>query len=165
MTRNREEVADYLRRHDLRLSTAESCTAGLITSLLGEIEGSGDWLECGYVTYSPEAKQSLLGIREETIERCGLTSEEVATEMAVAALQRNRANISVSTTGVAGPADAPDGTRAGTVCFAWAHALGKAVVIYAKTEQFSGSRNEVRRRAAEYAISGLLDFHRRCTPP
>ncbi len=74
----------YLREHALRLTTAESCTAGMIVTLLSEIEGSGALIESGYVVYSPEAKQRLLRVSPRIIEAFGLTSCEVARDMALA---------------------------------------------------------------------------------
>lgn len=74
-------LVDYLRDHDLRLTTAESCTAGQIVTLLAEVPGSGSLIESGYVVYSPEAKQRLLGVSPRTIKTFNLTSREVAEEI------------------------------------------------------------------------------------
>jgi PncC family amidohydrolase len=71
----------------LTLVTAESCTAGLMTSILADVPGCGQVLDAGYVVYSPEAKQRCLGVSPDTMERFGLTSEEVAREMALGALE------------------------------------------------------------------------------
>lgn len=77
-------LVDYLREHELRLTTAESCTAGKIVTLLAEVPGSGSLIESGYVVYSPEAKQRLLGVNPCTIDTFNLTSREVAGELAAA---------------------------------------------------------------------------------
>lgn len=114
-------IADYMKGHRLMLVTAESCTAGLIASRLAEVPGAGKLLECAYVVYSPEAKQRCLGVRKETIERCNLTSEEVAREMAAGALARSDANLAVSNTGVTDDTDPR--IPAGTQCFAWPFAV------------------------------------------
>jgi nicotinamide-nucleotide amidase len=106
----------YLREHSLLLTTAESCTAGKIVTLLSEVEGSGELIESGYVVYSPEAKQRLLRVSAETIETFNLTSCEVAREMALGALHDSTANVAVATTGILGPDDV-DGIPAGTICF------------------------------------------------
>jgi len=150
------ELAHYLHANSIRLATAESCTAGLIASMLGAIEGCGDWLECGFVTYSPDAKIHLLGVDPATIEQYGLSSEQVAREMAQGALKKSGANVAIANTGVAGPDDAPDGTKAGTVCFAWALQGEDGVIrTYSETKIFSGDRNAVRHAAAEFAIENL----------
>ena len=68
----------FLSARGLKLATAESCTAGLIASLVAEVPGSGACLDVGFVTYSPSGKAGFLGVRQETMDRFGLTSEEVA---------------------------------------------------------------------------------------
>src|SRR5690606_27436565 len=112
------QVVNYLRQNSLILTTAESCTAGLIIALLSDAEGCGSVLECGYVVYSVPAKKRLLNVKQATIDQYNLTSEAVAREMAFGALHDSTANIAVATTGVAGP-DPVDGIPAGTICFAW----------------------------------------------
>ncbi|WP_016834540.1 CinA family protein [Herbaspirillum lusitanum] len=150
------QVANYLHANSIRLATAESCTAGLVASMLGAIDGCGDWLECGFVTYSPAAKIRVLGVNPATIERYGLSSEEVAREMAEGALKKSGANVAIANTGVAGPDDAPDGTKAGTVCFAWGlQREDGAIRIHSETKLFEGDRNAVRHAAATYAIENL----------
>jgi PncC family amidohydrolase len=114
-----EDTVDYLRGRLLILTTAESCTAGKIVTLLSEVEGSGELIESGYVVYSPQAKQRLLHVSPLTIETFNLTSVEVAREMALGALRGSSANVAVATTGILGPDDV-DGIPPGTVCFAWA---------------------------------------------
>ena len=94
-----QSVVEYLRKNDLLLTTAESCTAGKIVTLLAEVPHSGELIESGYVVYSPEAKQRLLNVSPETIERFNLTSCEVAQEMALGALRDSTANVAVATTG------------------------------------------------------------------
>lgn len=152
--------ARYLTDNRLKLATAESCTAGLIASMLGDYEGSGAWLECGFITYSPEAKHALLGVLPATIRQHGLTSVQVATEMAEGALKRSsNSDISIANTGVAGPDAAPDGTPAGTVCLAWSFRNG-GMQTYTEMRRFSGDRNTVRKSAARYAIERALFYHR-----
>ncbi|MCG8693672.1 MAG: CinA family protein [Minwuiales bacterium] len=100
------EAADLLevcRGAGLKLATAESCTGGLIAGLLTEIAGSSDVVERGFVTYSNEAKQELIGVPAATIENHGAVSEATALAMAEGALDHARADISVAVTGVAGP--------------------------------------------------------------
>ncbi|MEO4017160.1 CinA family protein, partial [Pseudomonas rossensis] len=110
-----QSVVEYLRENDLLLTTAESCTAGKIVTLLAEIPHSGELIESGYVVYSPEAKQRLLNVSPDTIKTFNLTSCEVAREMALGALRDSTANVAVATTGILGPEDV-DGIPAGTIC-------------------------------------------------
>ena len=97
----------------LTLATAESCTGGLIASLLTDVEGSSHAFERGFVTYSEESKCELLGLASETIRACGVVSRKVAIGMAQGALAASRADIAVAVTGFAG--SAPDGEEAGLV--------------------------------------------------
>ena len=153
-------LVDYLREHELRLTTAESCTAGQIITLLAEVPGSGSLIESGYVVYSPEAKQRLLGVNPRTIDTFNLTSCQVAEEMALGALRDANANVAVATTGILGPEDM-DGIPAGTVCFAWAFSLNGRQALFSRQERFFGSRSQVQLWAAEYALLQLPHFHQR----
>lgn len=148
---------DCLKQHRLLLTTAESCTAGKIITLLSQVEGSGACIECGYVVYSEEAKQRLLGVSAYTIKTFNLTSCEVAREMAQGALRDSPAQVAVATTGMLGP-DSIDGIPPGTVCFAWAYHLNGAVKVFSRKERFIGSREQVQVLAAEYALKGVVRF-------
>ena len=84
-------------------ATAESCTGGLIIANLTDIPGSSAMVDCGFVTYSNEAKMAMIGVAEETLAAHGAVSRETALEMASGALARSRAGIALSVTGIAGP--------------------------------------------------------------
>lgn len=155
-----EITVSYLRRHALRLTTAESCTAGKIITLLSEVEGSGELVESGYVVYSPEAKQRLLNVSPKTIETFNLTSCEVAREMAMGALRDSPANVALATTGILGPDDV-DGIPAGTICFAWAFQTNQGQSVFTRQLRFFGSRCEVQLLAAKHALEALAQFHQR----
>ncbi|WP_445179144.1 CinA family protein [Pseudomonas sp. McL0111] len=150
----------YLREHALRLTTAESCTAGKIVTLLSEVEGSGELIESGYVVYSPGAKQRLLNVSPSTIETFNLTSCEVAREMALGALRDSPANVAVATTGILGPDDV-DGIPAGTICFAWAFQTEQGQSVFTRQLRFFGSRCDVQLMAAEHALESVAHFHAR----
>lgn len=153
------EVVQYLADRQLRLVTAESCTAGLIVSELARIPGSGQSIICGLAVYSPDAKHRLLDVEYSTIDRYGLTSEQVAGEMAMGALVRNAADVAVANTGVAGPTPPDDGTPVGTVCFSWAFRSDSGGRLYSETKRFDGDRNTVRLHAAHYALKRIPHFH------
>lgn len=155
-----DDTVEYLRSHALVLTTAESCTAGSIVTLLSGVEGSGEFIECGYVVYSPEAKQRVLHVSAKTIETFNLTSEEVAREMAMGALRDSTANVAVATTGILGPGDV-DGIPAGTICFAWAFQWNEQRNVFSHEHKFSGTRCQVQTQATEYALQRLPHFHRR----
>jgi nicotinamide-nucleotide amidase len=145
------QLVNFLQVHKLRLVTAESCTAGLMASTVADVEGAGELLDCAFVTYSPQAKQKCLGVRAETIAEFGLTSEQVAREMALGALKGGFANLAVANTGVADSVD-PD-IPSGTQCYAWAFASpGRAPFVHSETRRFGGDRNRIRRDSARYAL-------------
>jgi competence/damage-inducible protein CinA C-terminal domain len=112
-------VLDQACRQDIKLTAAESCTGGLLASLLTDIEGCSHAFERGFVVYSEQSKCDLLGIAEEEIERCGAVSREVAIAMAHGAIAASDADIALAITGFAG-----EGNEPGLVHFACATASG-----------------------------------------
>lgn len=98
-----ETLLANARAKKLKIATAESCTGGLVAGLLTEIAGSSDVFERGFVTYSNQAKQEMLGVPEALLIRHGAVSEEVARAMAHGALAHSSADLSVAVTGIAGP--------------------------------------------------------------
>ncbi len=155
-----EAAADYMKQHQLVLTTAESCTAGLMASHLADLPGAGSLLESAFVVYSPQAKMHCLGVNAQTIERCNLTSEEVAAEMARGALRASRhANLVIANTGVTDDTD-PE-IAAGTQCFAWLLAAhdGRSEKLLTETRRFSGDRHKIRDSAAVYALSQIPAKH------
>jgi nicotinamide-nucleotide amidase len=103
---------------ELKITTAESCTGGMLAALLTDIEGCGHGFDRGFVTYSKDAKHDLLGIESEMLDRNDAVSETVARAMAEGALNRSTADVAIGVTGFAGPADA--GCEEGLVHFALA---------------------------------------------
>lgn len=137
------------------ITTAESCTGGLLARVLTETAGSSEWFERGFVTYSNEAKVDLLGVRLATLQAHGAVSEPVAREMAAGALKHSPAALSLSVTGIAGPGGAVEGKPVGTVCFGWALALPDAsreALIVSGQQRFDGDRAAVRRQSAAFAL-------------
>jgi len=98
-----QEIIDSFPAHGGMVATAESCTGGLIAGAITDIAGSSAVFDRGFVTYSNEAKQDMLGVRAATLEAFGAVSAQVATEMVLGARRRSRADFAVSVTGVAGP--------------------------------------------------------------
>lgn len=135
------------------VTTAESCTGGLVAAALTDIAGSSAWFERGFVTYSNHAKVEMLGIPPELIEARGAVSEEVARAMAEGAVLESRAQVGVSITGVAGPGGGTRDKPVGTVCFAWVEMEHEA---QSETMHFAGDRAEVREQSVRHALGGLL---------
>lgn len=146
-------VGKALKRAGIMLSTAESCTGGGIACAITDIAGSSEWFDRGFVSYSNQAKQQMLGVRPQTLLQCGAVSEATAREMAEGALQHSSAGISVAVTGIAGPGGAVPGKPVGTVCFAWAR---HGLPTESQTCHFSGDRDAVRQQTIEHALQGLL---------
>ena len=140
---------------DRRVATAESCTGGWIAKALTDVAGSSSWFGVGLVTYSNEAKRSLLGVRAETLQEQGAVSEETAREMAAGALAASGADIAVAVSGIAGPDGGTPDKPVGTVWFAWA-VSGATPVTYAECVHFDGDRETVRRRSVCHALGGVL---------
>lgn len=98
-----EKLLADARANGLKIATAESCTGGLVAGLLTEIAGSSDVFSCGFVTYSNQAKQELLGVPGDLLAKHGAVSAEVARAMAQGALEHSHADLAVTITGIAGP--------------------------------------------------------------
>ncbi|MEQ9638844.1 MAG: CinA family protein [Alphaproteobacteria bacterium] len=108
-------LLDQVKAAGKMVATAESCTGGLIAGTLTEVAGSSAVVERGFVTYSNEAKNELLGVPEPMLAEHGAVSEPVARAMAEGALQRSRADLAVAVTGVAGPGGGSDDKPVGLV--------------------------------------------------
>lgn len=150
------ELGDALLARRAMCATAESCTGGLVAGAITDIAGSSGWFERGFVTYSNEAKQELLGVPEATLRAHGAVSEPTARAMAEGALARSRAQYAVAITGVAGPGGGTPDKPVGMVCFAWAGPAGVVVT----TRRFPGGRAGVRQACVVAALEGLLSIIR-----
>jgi nicotinamide-nucleotide amidase len=120
-------VLKLCRARGLRVATAESCTGGLVAAALTEIAGSSDVVDCGFVTYSDEAKVALLGVPAATLKRHGAVSEQTAIAMVAGALKKSRADLAVSITGIAGPGGGSKQKPVGLVYFAAASRDGRCI--------------------------------------
>ena len=134
-------------------ATAESCTGGLVAGAITDIPGSSAWFDRGFVTYTNEAKQNLLGVPEAVLRDHGAVSEATARAMAEGALGRTPAHLAVAVTGIAGPSGGTAQKPVGMVCFAWA---GRGLPTTAITRYFHGGRGDVRRAAVAAALEGLV---------
>jgi len=146
-------IARY-RAEGFMVATAESCTGGLIAGLLTEIPGSSNVLERGFVVYSNEAKQELLGVPAETLLSVGAVSEETARALAEGALRASRADIAVSVTGIAGPDGGTAAKPVGLVHFACAR---RGAPTVAREERFGDIGREGVRLASVRVGLDLLE--------
>ncbi len=150
-------VAEALLARGWMLAAAESCTGGWVAKVCTDIAGSSRWFERGFVTYTNEAKQELLGVAAATLAREGAVSEATVREMAQGALAHSRAQLALAVSGIAGPGGATPRKPVGLVCFAWATQDG---VCVSRHRHFDGDRDAVRRQAVAAALSGVLDVLR-----
>lgn len=144
-------LADALRARGWRLACAESCTGGLLAAACTAVAGSSDWFERGVVSYSNDAKTTLLGVPAATIDAHGAVSEEVARAMAEGLLARAPVELTLAVTGIAGPGGAVPGKPVGTVWIAWAVA-GRTE---ARLLQLDGDRAAVREATVDAALAVL----------
>lgn len=146
-----EEIIRKLTRRGETVAVAESCTGGMICSMLVEQAGASACFAEGYVTYSNEAKEKNLGVSHEVLETFGAVSEQTARQMAEGVRRRGEADYGVATTGIAGPDGGTAEKPVGLVYIACARSAGTQV----ERHVFSGDRARVRTQAAERALALL----------
>lgn len=153
-----EELTRELVSRSLTVALAESCTAGLAAGSLAAIPGASRVLWGSFVCYTAQAKVSMLALDPARLARHGLASGETARDMACAALEKSGASLAAAVTGIAGPDGDGSGVPPGLVWIATAArpAAGGAGTARAHEYHFQGSRNAIRRRAAEAVLEALL---------
>ncbi len=139
------------------VATAESCTGGWIAKSITDIPGSSAVFAYGIVSYSNGAKESILGVKNATLEQHGAVSKRVVEEMVDGALHLSGADIAVAVSGIAGPDGGTDDKPVGTVWFAWAVRDGANALIDTHCEHFSGDRELVRELTVAHALQGVLE--------
>jgi len=142
----------------LKIATAESCTGGLVAGTLTEIAGSSDVVERGFVTYSNEAKEQMLGVPAVVLTSHGAVSRETAEAMAKGALAHSPADLAVSITGIAGPGGATPGKPVGLVHFGAASRDGR--VLHLEKRFGAIGRSVVRQRSVIEALKLLTQLAR-----
>lgn len=151
-----QEIINLARDKKLYISTAESCTGGLISACITTIPGSSDVFDCGFITYSYQSKKRSLKVPSGTIENMGAVSNETAMEMAMGACNASElATIAISTTGIAGPSGATDDKPVGLVHIGFYRDHDQK--IYATKNYFKGDRSEVRLQTTEAALNILKE--------
>jgi nicotinamide-nucleotide amidase len=139
------------------VSTAESCSGGWVAKAITDIPGSSAVFHYGIVSYSNGAKESLLGVRNETLEQHGAVSEAVVIEMTKGALNLSGADIAVSVSGVAGPTGGSEQKPVGMVWFAWAVRDGSKIRTTTECKHFDGDRELVRELTVVHALQGVRE--------
>ena len=147
------QLGNALIKKHFRIALAESCTGGLVCQHLTNIPGSSAWFDRGFITYSNESKIELLKVDQNTLLKFGAVSEEVASEMALGALNESQAQIALSITGIAGPSGGSIDKPVGTVFFAIAH---QNKIIFNASKVFPGSRENIRESSCLFALNQVL---------
>jgi len=146
-------LLDKLRQLKLKLVTAESCTGGMIASAITDISGSSDIFDRGFITYSNQSKVEMLGVNQKTLDEFGAVSEQTCREMALGAIKNSAANLSIATTGIAGPGGGME-KPVGLVYIG----VGTSERIRVTKFHFSGTRAEIRKHTVEKALELTLSF-------
>lgn len=147
-----EDLLEIAKSKGVAISTAESCTGGMVSAAITDIAGSSAILDRGFVTYTNAAKVQMLGVSPETLDTHGAVSEEVAREMAIGAVSHSAATIAVAITGIAGPGGS-EFKPEGRVCFGITSRNGTIT----ETVEFGAiGRKNVRDSARDHAMSLLI---------
>lgn len=152
-----KELGELCLKNSLTLAFAESCTGGLLGKVVTDLPGSSTWFLGSVVTYSNVAKTNLLGVDARSIERNGAVSETVAAEMALGAKRMFLADVTLSTTGIAGPTGGTLEKAVGTVCFGIVDVQNNVLTT---TQYFASGRAYIRQQAALFGlhqVSSLVD--------
>jgi len=147
------QLGSALNKRNLRIVLAESCTGGLVCQQLTNIPGSSVWFDRGFITYSNESKMELLKVNKTTLSKFGAVSKEIASEMALGALDASHADIALSITGIAGPSGGSIDKPVGTVFFAIAY---QNKVVLNASKIFPGSRENIRESSCLFALNQVL---------
>jgi len=150
-----EKLTDLLKSKNMKLVTAESCTGGLLATTMTHRPGSSKVFERGFITYSNEAKNELLGVPNDMLEKQGAVSAETAQTMAQGALKNSHADLAVSITGIAGPDGGSEAKPVGLVYFGYALKGGSAGSL---EHRFEGDREKIQTIATITALKHLISI-------
>ena len=150
-----QKVYLALKQKGYKVATAESCTGGLLAGRIINVSGASSIVDMSFVTYSNQAKQELVYVKEETLKEFGAVSEQVAAQMAQGAKQHAAANVGLATSGIAGPTGGTKTKPVGMVCF--------GICVQDKTYTFTHifkniSRTYIRKQAVKYILKKLLEI-------
>ena len=146
-----EKIGDELRRRGLCVSTAESCTGGLVSHRITNVPGSSDYYKGGAIAYANEVKEEILHVAREILEEKGAVSAECALEMAKGVRKLLDTDVGIATTGIAGPTGGTPDKPVGLVYIA----LATRSYVYHEKHIFHGNREENKREAADAALEML----------
>ncbi|OGT45068.1 MAG: hypothetical protein A3E82_00945 [Gammaproteobacteria bacterium RIFCSPHIGHO2_12_FULL_38_11] len=148
-----KKLGDLCLEKKITLAVAESCTGGMLSACLTEVPGSSKWFQGGVVAYSNFLKENLLNVSAAVLKNHGAVSEETAKAMVKGVLEKTRATVALSITGVAGPGGGSKEKPVGTVCFAIATEAG---LLESHTQHFLSGREAIRHHSVVFAIMDLI---------
>ncbi|QKF81203.1 CinA family protein [Halarcobacter ebronensis] len=149
------EFQNLLRENKKTITTAESCTGGLIASSITQISGSSDIFNGAVITYSNEIKSQELKVKKETLEKFGAVSKEVVEEMLDGVINKFNADFAIAVSGIAGPNGGTKNKPVGTVVIGISSKENKKEI---EVCLFDGTRSEVQNKAAKYSLKKLFNF-------
>ncbi len=150
-----EQLGECLMARGLKLASAESCTGGWLAKIITDIPGSSAWFTGSVVSYSNEAKQSLLGVSENTLKEFGAVSGETVLEMSDGLFAHTDADVAVSVSGIAGPDGGSEDKPVGLVWLSWGK---RDKSVFANPYNFAGDREAVRKQSIKQALNNLQDL-------
>ncbi|MBA7624012.1 Nicotinamide-nucleotide amidohydrolase PncC [subsurface metagenome] len=154
MTSLEQEVGNLLRQKGLTLGIVESATGGLISHRITNVAGSSDYYKGSVTAYSNEVKIKIVGVKEDTINKYGAVSPEVAEEMAQGGRKILASDVCLADTGIAGPTGATPGKPIGLFYIGLSHQAG----AYSRKRNFQGNREQNKLDAAEAALDWLKEY-------
>ncbi|MCR4705468.1 MAG: CinA family protein [Lachnospiraceae bacterium] len=143
-----QSLVELLAKYKLKITTAESCTGGLVAATLINVPGVSAYLKAGYITYSDKAKHRILGVRKKTLKKFSAVSDKVAAEMAKGAAKLEKADVAIAVTGLAGPDGGTEKKPVGLV-YIGIYVRGKVRV---KECRFDGDRESIRHSSVAEAL-------------
>ncbi len=152
-----EALVEELTESAKAVATVESCTGGWVAKAITDVAGSSAVFGYGIVSYANGAKESLVGVKNETLEKHGSVSAEVVEEMAKGTLRLSGADIAVAVSGVAGPSGGTKEKPVGMVWFAFATRDGVNALVDSSVEQFTGDRDLIREASVAHALQGVRE--------
>lgn len=150
-----QTLGEKLRQSKKLLATAESCTGGWVGKVITDVPGSSHWYDRGFITYTNESKQEILGVPAEIIRTHGAVSEQTAKAMVEGVLRQSHADVVLSITGIAGPGGGSETKPVGLVWFGWGQRAGD---IQTQSHTFPGDREAIRRQAVQHSLSILEKY-------
>ena len=154
MARLEKEIGDIVRQKGLTLGLVESATGGLVSHLITNVPGSSDYYKGSITAYSNETKVKVVGVKEDTLNKHGAVSHQVAEEMAQGGRKVLAVDICLADTGIAGPGGATPGKPVGLFYIGLSHQAG----TYSQEHHFQGDREQNKKAAAEAALAWLKEY-------